>query len=169
MSNPCLLGLPVVLFLTGCVSPKGPGNSNSSGAVLQEIPQVEPGWREVPVRYTSFRGREIEHPSGKWSVSFEDDALEFITPKGPQAPVGFSWYPEEGGADAASVRAYVRGGETLLRLIGTSDFLDEESRFRFEDGMLKDVVKYRLPGPGQGEDYPGTPVPPEDRVRRGSF
>jgi hypothetical protein len=164
----CSLVLPVFLF-TGCVTTSPSPRTQEAVVVLQEIPAVPEGWVSIPTEDITFRSRVIKHSGGKWTVNFDSDTIIFVTNRGKQVPVSMEWYPEEGGADAAGCLAYTRGNETLVRLIGSSDFLKEESRFRFEDGILRDVVKYRLPGLGQGPDYPGTPVPANERVKQATF
>lgn len=151
------------LLVVGCAGvPSGEG-------VLREMPGVPAGFVALPSKPTSFRSAEVSAPEGVWKVNYEGEDILVTNGVGKKRVIAWSWYPQEGGADAALCLGYRKGAETLIRLQGTSEFLWEEAWFFFADGELREAVKYSLPGEGQGPEWPGTPVPADKRVRRETF
>ena len=96
-------------------------------------------------------------------MDFEEDAIRIVTGKGKKYSLPMEWYPEEGGADAALCTAYLDGATTWIVLNGSSDYIDETTRIRFERGQMKEVIKHRIPGPLGGL------VPAGDRIKSQAF
>lgn len=136
---------------------------NSAGdLVLKEIPPM-PGGTKVAAKEPAFRSRTLDLPDGRWKVDFEEDAIRIVTGKGKKYSLPMAWYPEEGGADAALCTAYLDGATTWIVLNGSSDYIDETTRIRFERGQMKEVIKHRIPGPLGGL------VPAGDRIKSQAF
>ena len=151
------------LLVVGCAGTTGGGGGR------QEMPGVPAGFVALPSKPTSFRSAEVTAPEGVWKVNYEGEDILVTNGVGKQRAIAWSWYPQEGGADAALCLGYRKGAETLIRLQGGNDFLFEEAWFYFTDGEFREAVKYSLPGEGQGPEWPGTPVPADKRVRREVF
>ena len=130
--------------------------------VLKAIPPM-PAGTKVAAKEPAFRSRTLDLPDGRWKVDFGEDAIRIVTGKGGKFSLPFAWYPEEGGADAAFCSAYLDGDTTWIVLTGSSDHFDEATRIRFERGIMKEVIKHRIPGPLGGL------VPPEDRIKSLTF
>jgi hypothetical protein len=117
------------------------------------------GYRQVPSRSTAMRDAEIDHPTGKWTYHFDvkSEKLPIVitTSSGKSTRIAAEYYPEEGGADAAGVYAFVKGGETVVVLQGTSDFTYEETHVTFEGDTFVQARKYGVKGGGMGSEHPG--------------
>lgn len=152
-----------VLGLLGCAGVPGDGGG------ITAIPPVPAGFAKLDSEPTSFRSAKVTAPEGTWTVNYEGEDIVIVNGAGKRISIPWSWYPVESGADAAWTTGYRRNNETLIRLVGGNDFLLEETRFFFTGGELREAVKYSLPGPGQGPEWPGTPVPADKRVTRQAF
>lgn len=168
-----LLGLGFIVLSSCATQPSGSTSSSDSaytawtvGAYRTEIPHAPSvaGWRQVKSVGVKFREYEISTPSGKWILSAERPgaAIQIFTPSGKRHDFKDEWYPEEGGADSAAAYGFVKDGETLIVLQGTSALTYEETHFRFQGEELADVRRYASKGAGMGPDAPG--VEPHHRV-----
>jgi hypothetical protein len=167
-----------LVTLCSCVPPKDPAELrheaemaesrrlaavNAPGdLVLKEIPPM-PAGTKVAAKEPTFRSRTLDLPDGRWSVNFEGDEIKIVTGSRRNFALPMSWYPEEGGADGAFCSAYLDGPTTWIVLKGSSDYTTEASRIRFERGVMKEVVKHRVPGPQ------GSEVPAAERIKSQTF
>jgi hypothetical protein len=117
------------------------------------------GYRQVPSRSTAMRDATIDHPDGRWTYSYDVHAerlpILITTASGKSHRVAGEFYPEEGGADAAGVYAFVKGSETIVVLQGTSAMTYEETHVTFQGETLVRARKYAVKGGGMGEGAPG--------------
>ncbi len=113
--------------------------------VLREIPPF-PAGKKYLARETQFRDRMLDLPGGDWNVNFETKAIRIVTRDNRVYTLPMSWYPEEGGADGALCSAVVNGTDTTIILTGSSDYIHEETRILFTGNLMKNVIKYRVPG-----------------------
>ena len=127
-------------------------------SVIPHAPKIT-GYTQVAVKQTAFRDRAILHPTGTWTVSFGAEKSQppilITTASGKRKIMADEWYPEEGGADAAGVYAFVKGDETLLVFQGTSDFTYEETRVTYKGDTFAGAKRYAIKGAGMGPDAPG--------------
>lgn len=165
------LCLPLVgLSLGACVSDPAVTDSGHTAwtvptyeSNIPHAPKLD-GWKQVKSVGVKFREYEIHHPNGKWIASYEDPKvpLRIVTASGKKHDFAEEWYPEEGGADAATAYGFVKGDETLVVLQGTSDFTYEETHIRFKGDELAETRRYATKGPGMGPEAPG--VEPKHKV-----
>lgn len=159
--------IAAVLMTAGCGTTGGDTKVDESR--LQAIPPVPEGFELLPSERTAFRAARIRTPIGVWRVNFEDGIIKIETVPYVVPKLDPKWYPREGGADASLCRGYQRGVETMIRLEGSSEVVTEETRVFFDNGKLREVVKYSLPGPGLDPAYPPERVPYQRRVLRQEF
>ncbi|RYD35222.1 MAG: hypothetical protein EOP87_07730 [Verrucomicrobiaceae bacterium] len=130
--------------------------------VLSKIPPL-PSGRVIRATEPTFRSRVLRLPDGTWNVDFSGDTISITTPDKKVTSLPMTWYPEEGGADAALCQAIVSGRTTWIILQGTSDYYDETTRLRFSGPVLAEAIKHRIPGGLNGA------VPADQRVRSQVF
>lgn len=130
--------------------------------VLKEIPPLPPG-KEIAAKEPTFRSRTLAMPNGLWKVNFEGDEIKIVTGKQRRFTLPMSWYPEEGGADGASCSGIASGSTTWIILSGSSDYTLDQTRIRFENGIMKEVIKHRVPGALKKI------VPASERIKSASF
>ena len=165
---PIVAALLALLWLAGCAGTTSK-NSPSAEAMLEAVPPLPAGFVPLPSRSVAFRAARIQTPSGIWVVNFDDGITKIETSPYVVTKLKAKWYPREGGADAALCRGYQRGTETLVRLVGSSEAVTEETWIFFENSRIREVVKYSIPGPGLDPAYPPEPVPYAERVKRQVF
>lgn len=169
--KPMLLSV-AALLLAGCATETREWNPDftqwSPGpyqARMAHTPSLE-GWRQVKTTAVQFREYTVDHPSGGWRVRLDmpsgRNPIRIFLPGGVHHDLAAEWYPEEGGADAAAVIAFVKGGETLLIIQGTSALTRMETWVRFEGDTLASVRRYAGKGGGMGPGMPG--VEPKYKV-----
>ena len=134
--------------------------------VLKEIPAPPAGTISKATEPT-FRSRKLLLADGRWMVNFENQEIKITTGKGKTYSLPMKWYPEEGGADGATCRAYIDGATTWIELRGSSDAKNETTRIRFVNGVMKEVTKYAVPG--EMAVLSSTVVLPEDRIKSQQF
>ena len=83
--------------------------------------------------------------------------------------LALKWYPEEGGAQAALCRGYQRRTTTLVRMVGSSEMVTEETWIFFESRKLREVMMYTIPGSGLNPDLPPHHLPYAERVKQQVF
>ncbi len=165
-------------FLTACAPKQSPADlewaktkaveSNKTALnaqgdlVLKDIPPL-PNGKQIQAKEPTFRSRTLALRDGLWKVSFESDEIKIDTGKQRKFTLPMDWYPEEGGADAAFCSAISSNSTTWIILSGSSDYMTEQTRIRFEKGLMKEVIKYRLPS-ALGEAVPAT-----DQIKSASF
>lgn len=130
--------------------------------ILAKIPPL-PAGREIRATEPTFRSRVLQLPDGSWTVDFSGEVLSIITPDKKVTSLPMTWYPEEGGADAALCEAIFSGRTTWIILHGTSDYYEETTRLRFSGAVLAEAVKHRIPGGLNGA------VPADQRVKSEVF
>lgn len=132
-------------------------------SLIPHVPGTS-GYKPLKSEAIGFREYRVHHPEGLWHVNLDagEPPIVVSTASGSNFKLEGEWYPEEGGADAAAVYGFVKGGETLIVLQGTSDFTYEETWVRFADGKMTDVKRYASKGAGMGAGAPG--VEPKYRV-----
>lgn len=168
-----LAGSSLLPFSLLSCSPSGNAISPETSADLQDarrfpfgdfksnVPHAPKlaGYRQVPSRSTAMRDAEIDHPSGKWTYSYdlknEKRPITITSSSGKTTRLGSDFYPDEGGADAAGVYAFVKGDETVIVLQGTSDVTYEETHIKFKGDAYVDARKYGVKGGGMGPEMPG--------------
>lgn len=156
------IGLLVVGgLLAGCAG-------GGDGAGLTVIPPVPEDFEPLPSEATGYRSAKVITPTGKWLVNFDDGIVKISPWDYNVVKLESRWYPREGASRAAHCRGYQRGNEMLIRLEGSSEVVNEETRVFFENGRIREVVKYSLPGLG-GEEGPPLEVPPSERVKTRTF
>jgi hypothetical protein len=156
-----------VAMSSGCGTTGGRKKIDESR--LEEIPPVPEGFVPLPSEATAFRAATIHTPIGAWRINFDDGITKIETVPYVVTKLDPKWYPREGGAYAARCTGYQRGLETLVRLEGSSETVIEETRILFENGQLREVVKYSLPGTGVDLANPPEAVPYAQRVKRGRY
>lgn len=163
-----------LLLLSCAPSPAPASDASSSTGAESRNPRAFPfyelnsnvphapklsGYKQVPSRSTAMRDAEIDHPTGKWTYTYdvksEKMPIVITTASGKTQRLAGEYYPEEGGADAAGVYAFVKGGETVIVLQGTSDFTYEETHITFQGDTFVRARKYGVKGNGMGSEHPG--------------
>ncbi|MFD2257481.1 hypothetical protein ACFSSA_12430 [Luteolibacter algae] len=166
-----ILNFMAIVLLTGCVGNES--RDSAGGEVIWTVGKYESsishtpsisGYRKLKSEAVEFRKYRVHHPTGLWFVRLDGDAppIEIKTAKHGSITLSGEWYPEEGGADAAAVYAFVKGSETLIILQGTSDLTYEETWVTIVDGKTTDLKRYAAKGDGMGPEMPG--VEPKYRV-----
>lgn len=130
---------------------------------VPHAPDTE-GYKSLKSESVGFREYRLHHPEGLWRVKLDagEPPIELTTADGEKFTLDGEWYPEEGGADAAAAYGFVKGGETLIVLQGTSDLTYEETWVKFVGGTMSDVKRYASKGLGMGPGAPG--VEPKYRI-----
>jgi len=162
---------PLILLpflLTSCPAPKPatqePVSSYRPWKVGEYRPNVDHapklvGYRQVQTTGVAFRDYIIDHPKGLWTASLDEKEplppILITTFSGSAKRFDGEWYPEEGGADSATVYAFVKGDETLVILQGTSSVVSEETRIKYRGGTVIDTRRFAEKGTGMGPDMPG--------------
>lgn len=160
-------------ILTSCAPTSGNSTSASSGG-SNDNPRAFPfhefnsgidhapkltGYRQVPSRSTDMRDAVIEFPGGDWSYSYDvkdsKKPIRITTASGKISRIDGIYYPEEGGADAAGVYGFIKDGETVIVLQGTSDMIYEETHLTFKGDTFVRARKYAVKGGGMGPEMPG--------------
>ena len=158
----------LAMVLLGCAGSSFPGLAGKE-ARLEAVPPLPDGFVALPSESTGFRSARITTPSGTWVVVFNDAITKIETSPYVITRLAPKWYPEEGGAQAALCRGYQRGATTLVRMVGSSEMVTEETWIFFEDRMLREVMMYSIPGPGLDPDFPPHHIPYAERVKRQVF
>lgn len=167
MKRPVLALLAAApLALTSCPAPAtGSGGENprvfnlgTFHSAVPHAPQLT-AYRQLPSRGVAFRDYEIEHPTGKWTVSFDEKEplppILVTTASGKMTRLAGEWYPEEGGADSAGTYAFIKGDETIVIFQGTSALTYEEPRLTYKGEDFVSARRYAVKGNGMGEGAPG--------------
>lgn len=159
--------VPAILF--SCAPEASVSSTNSSSnprafpfyelnSSVPHAPKLK-DYRQIPSRSTAMRDAEIDHPAGKWTyhydVNSEKRPIVITTASGKVQRLAGEYYPEEGGADAAGVYAFVKGTETVIVLQGTSDVTYEETHIHFQGDDFTKARKYAVKGAGMGPEMPG--------------
>ena len=168
---PLLLPSIALLLLGSCANSSSPASDNPRAFTFGEFSSSVPhapkltGYKKLPTRSVAFRDAVIDHPTGKWTVSMDEKGdlpVLITTASGKTHKLAGKLYPEEGGADAAGVYAFIKGDETVIILQGTSDFTYEETHIRYQGDEFVKARKYAVKGAGMGDDAPG--IEPKYRV-----
>lgn len=133
---------------------------------IDEVPSLPEGLESLRVEATGFRSARIHSPTGPWVVTWQDGEIKISPYSYHVIALDRKWHPREGTVISLHCQAFRKGGETIVQLVGTNDFLREETRVFFEGNEAVRVVKYTLPGEGRGPEAPGEWVPYEQRVMR---
>jgi hypothetical protein len=160
-----MMMMAAVLALAGCATDKREWNPDfhqwNPGPYRKSIahtPSLD-GWQQVKSTGVQFREYTVTHPKGEWRVRLDmpSDAkpIRIFLPTGTHHDLAMEWYPEEGGADSASVVGFVKGDETLIILQGTSAVTDMETWAKFSGDSLVSLKRYAAKGPGMGPEMPG--------------
>ena len=144
------------------------GCAGGGGRGLDVIPPVPEDFEPLSSQATGYRSAKVITPTGRWLINFDDGIIKISPWDYHVVKLDPRWYPREGASRAALCRGYRRGNETLIRLEGSSEVVTEETRVFFENGQIREVVKYSLPGLGGEEGLP-LEVPPSERVQKQSF
>jgi len=158
----------IAMVLLGCAGLSFPGLAGKE-ARLEAVPPLPDGFVALPSESTGFRSARITTPSGAWVVVFNDAITKIETSPYVVTRLAPKWYPEEGGAKAALCRGYQRGATTLVRMVGSSEMVTEETWIFFENSKLREVMMYSIPGPGLDPDFPPHHIPYAERVKRQVF
>lgn len=117
------------------------------------------GYRQVPSRSTDMRDAVIQFPGGDWTYSYDmkdsKKPIRITTASGRISRIDGVYYPEEGGADAAGIYGFIKDGETVIVLQGTSDITYEETHLTFKGDTFLRARKYAVKGGGMGPEMPG--------------
>jgi len=158
------------LLLSCSTTPPGPTSSATSTSNPRAFPFYEfkshvsiapklSGYRQISTRSTAMRDAEIDHPTGIWTYRYDVNAkrlpITITTASGKIQRLAGEYYPEEGGADAAGVYAFVNGSETIIVLQSTSDITYEETHIHFQGDVFTKARKYAVKGGGMGPEMPG--------------
>lgn len=148
-------------MLAGCAG-------GGDGSELTAIPPVPEDFEPLRSEATGYRSAKVLTPNGRWLVNFDDGIIKISPWDYNVVKLEPRWYPREGASRAALCRGYQRGNEVLIRLEGSSEVVSEETRVFFENGRIREIVKYSLPGLGGEEGLP-LEVPPSERVQSQTF
>jgi hypothetical protein len=155
-----------VTLLAGCAADTGGFTKWTVGSFRSSVPHAPAlgGYTQVKSEGVEFRKYRVHFPEGVWEVALDagDPPISIRTQSGKRVSLAAEWYPEEGGADSASVCGFTKGAERLLILQGTSDVTYEETRVKFVGDAMSDVRRYATKGEGMGPEMPG--VEPEHLV-----
>ncbi|WP_411825318.1 hypothetical protein [Luteolibacter sp. AS25] len=148
--------LALAIALSSCAPGPGGGEAviwtvGEYDSLIPHVPGVS-GYRQIESEAIGFRKYRLQHPGGRWTVGLDGkkDPIVITTASGRKTSLPDEWYPEEGGADAATVYGFVKDDETLIVLEGTSDITYEETWIWFLGDKKVDMKRYAAKGPGMG-------------------
>jgi hypothetical protein len=159
-----ILSAIFTMLLIGCATGSGTSGSGwvvgSFNSSIPHAPKLE-GYQQLKSEAVAFRKYKFYGKQGLWTVSLDagDPPIQIRIPGGKTVSLESEWYSEEGGADAATVYGFSKGGETLIVIQGTSDITHEETWVKIAGGKITDLHRYATKGGGMGQEMPG--VAPE--------
>lgn len=149
------------LALVGC----GVNDRAKPAWQIDEVPAVPDGFEALKVDETGYRSARVHSPTGPWVVTWQDGRIKISPYPYHVIHLDQKWHPREGATISLHCQAFRKGNETVVQLVGTNDFLHEETHVYFDGTEAVRVTKYSLPGDGRGPEAPGEWVPYEQRVK----